>query len=139
MELWIAWYQTVAALRPACARTRTLLDKLVALICEHAVTPQQRLDGVADGAQVAVGQDHARRRFDVRREDHLGAVLADGGDEHLEVLDPFARAVSMTRWQRREWRRGAPLLLRAKLRRLSRGLPLARALRERNRAGASDG
>lgn len=31
MDLWIIWYQTVAALRPACARTRTFLWLVVVL------------------------------------------------------------------------------------------------------------
>jgi hypothetical protein len=31
MDLWIVWYRTVAALRPACARTRTFLWLLVVL------------------------------------------------------------------------------------------------------------
>jgi len=43
MELWILWYQTVAALRPACARTRTFLWLLVVLA---AMTVRTDLAGV---------------------------------------------------------------------------------------------
>ena len=37
---------------------------------------------------------------------------ADGRETDLEVLDPFARAVSTGRWQRPAWRPGAPLGMR---------------------------
>lgn len=43
MELWILWYQTVAALRPACARTRTFLWLVVVLA---AMTVRSDLAGV---------------------------------------------------------------------------------------------
>lgn len=43
MSLWIVWYQTVAALRPACARTRTFLWLLVVLA---AMTVRTDLAGV---------------------------------------------------------------------------------------------
>ncbi|MEQ1802342.1 MAG: alpha-amylase family glycosyl hydrolase [Gammaproteobacteria bacterium] len=37
---------------------------------------------------------------------------ADGREEEMEVLDPFARAVTMDRWQRTAWRPGATLGMR---------------------------
>jgi len=37
---------------------------------------------------------------------------ATGGRQQLEVLDPFARAISVIRWQRARWVAGAPLGLR---------------------------
>lgn len=43
MQLWIVWYQTVAALRPACARTRTFLWLVVVLA---AMTVRTDLAGV---------------------------------------------------------------------------------------------
>lgn len=43
MDLWIAWYQTVAALRPACARTRTFLWLVVVLA---AMTVRTDMAGV---------------------------------------------------------------------------------------------
>ena len=43
MDLWIVWYQTVAALRPACARTRTFLWLVVVLA---AMTVRTDLAGV---------------------------------------------------------------------------------------------
>ena len=43
MKLWIVWYQTVVALRPACARTRTFLWFLVVLA---AMTVRTDLAGV---------------------------------------------------------------------------------------------
>jgi hypothetical protein len=43
MNLWILWYQTVAALRPACARTRTFLGLVVVLA---AMTVRTDLVGV---------------------------------------------------------------------------------------------
>jgi hypothetical protein len=43
MHLWIVWYQTVAALRPACARTRTFLWLVVVLA---AMTVRTDLAGV---------------------------------------------------------------------------------------------
>jgi hypothetical protein len=43
MELWIIWLQTVAALRPACARTRTFLWLVVVLA---AMTVRSDLAGV---------------------------------------------------------------------------------------------
>jgi hypothetical protein len=44
MQLWIVWYQTVAALRPACARTRTFLWLVLVLA---AMTVRTDLAGVA--------------------------------------------------------------------------------------------
>jgi hypothetical protein len=44
MDLWIVWYQTVAALRPACARTRTFLWLVVVLA---AMTVRTDLAGVS--------------------------------------------------------------------------------------------
>jgi len=43
MDLWILWYQTVAALRPACARTRTFLWLVIVLA---AMTVRTDLAGV---------------------------------------------------------------------------------------------
>lgn len=43
MDLWIVWYQTLAALRPACARTRTFLWLVVVLA---AMTVRTDLAGV---------------------------------------------------------------------------------------------
>jgi len=43
MDLWIVWYRTVAALRPACARTRTFLWLVVVLA---AMTVRADLAGV---------------------------------------------------------------------------------------------
>ena len=43
MNLWIVWYQTVTALRPACARTRTFLCLVVVLA---AMTVRTDLAGV---------------------------------------------------------------------------------------------
>jgi len=37
---------------------------------------------------------------------------ADGAGAALEVLDPFARAISVARWQRSAWRPGSPLGMR---------------------------
>jgi len=37
---------------------------------------------------------------------------ADGRETAAEVLDPFARAVSTSRWQRNAWRPGGPLCMR---------------------------
>ncbi len=48
-----------------------------------AVENEQTIDSMdrgADGAQVVVGQDHARGSFDVRGEDNVRLVLTDGGD-----------------------------------------------------------
>lgn len=43
MQLWIVWYQTVVALRPACARTRTFLWLVIVLA---AMTVRTDLAGV---------------------------------------------------------------------------------------------
>jgi hypothetical protein len=60
MPLWILWYQTVAALRPACARPRTFLWLLVVLA---AMTVRTDLAGVTSLARSHWLRPHCYHRL----------------------------------------------------------------------------
>jgi hypothetical protein len=123
MELRILWYQTVAALRPACARTRTFLGWLVVLA---AMTVRTVLAGVTSLVRshwlrprcyhrlLDFFHSPARYRAPVRRkltadERHIQiSLIVQGLCQYLAVFHPRAVWRFFGSWLRTTHRNAAP-------------------------------